>query len=111
MNAWCLLYELLFGSVSEVRWRDHMTKESVSTAIATLTALGDTFDGDSFDWQSVRRFQLLNHCATRGRPPSCGKILAHAKGQISAFRESIGVRLCVFKVGVTANPIRRYVSY
>ena len=43
--------------------------------------------------------------------PTCGKILAHAKKQIQAFREQVGLRVCVFKVGITCNPIQRFVSY
>lgn len=42
---------------------------------------------------------------------TCGKVLAHAKTQITAFRESVGFRLCVFKIGITSNPPLRYASY
>ena len=42
---------------------------------------------------------------------SCGKILAHAKEQVSLFREKVGVRLCCFKIGVTANPLTRFAHY
>lgn len=85
-----------------------------ATAISDLTALGETFDGENFDWGLVRKYQLLNHCirsAYERRTPTSGKILAHALSQITCFRETIGVRLCVFKVGVSSNPIIRYTSY
>lgn len=48
---------------------------------------------------------------TQGPRTSCGKILAHARKQVVAFREYIGINVCVFKIGVTANPERRIQSY
>ena len=45
------------------------------------------------------------------RKPSCGKILLHAKRQVTAFREFIGVQVCVFKIGVTADPAFRFRGY
>ncbi|CAE7691396.1 unnamed protein product [Symbiodinium sp. CCMP2456] len=44
-------------------------------------------------------------------PPTCGKILLRCKNHASAFREHMGVQLCVFKIGVTANVPRRYADY
>lgn len=44
-------------------------------------------------------------------PPTCGKILEFCKCQVSNFREKIGIRICVFKLGVTADPITRYKFY
>lgn len=44
-------------------------------------------------------------------PPTCGKILGFCKGKVSSFREKIGIRICVFKLGVTADPITRYKFY
>lgn len=43
--------------------------------------------------------------------PTCGKILEHSKNQVSAFREFLGVALCVFKIGVTATPFDRFQDY
>lgn len=82
-------------------------------AIADLKAYGEAFDGETFDWKSVRQYQLLNHCvrSKSGRPPTCGKVLAHARNQITAYRETMGVRICVFKVGITSNPLLRFASY
>ena len=31
--------------------------------------------------------------------------------KVDAFRNNMGLRVCVFKVGVTANPLTRYGSY
>ena len=40
-----------------------------------------------------------------------GKILAHARQKVSSFRERHGDGLCVFKIGVTANPAQRWELY
>lgn len=45
------------------------------------------------------------------RPPTCGRILEHCKDKVDNFRENMNVRLCVFKIGVTADPITRFESY
>lgn len=42
---------------------------------------------------------------------TAGKLLAHSKDKVTAFREKIGIRVCVFKIGATANPIARFPSY
>ena len=43
--------------------------------------------------------------------PTSGRILAHCKNQVSAFRENMGIHLTVFKVGVTADPTSRFLLY
>ncbi|CAE7258041.1 unnamed protein product, partial [Symbiodinium sp. CCMP2456] len=43
--------------------------------------------------------------------PTCGKILLRCKTHAAAFREHIGVQVCVFKIGVTANVPRRFSAY
>lgn len=42
---------------------------------------------------------------------TCGNILSFCKEKVTEFREKIGIRLCVFKLGVTSNPVRRYPGY
>ena len=56
---------------------------------------------------------LLNRCLPSGQAAkaTCGKILSHCREQTICFREKIGIRLCVFKIGVSANPITRYLDY
>lgn len=83
------------------------------TMIVALTASGAIFESEQFEWEAVRPYGLHNHCLKilPKKSLTCGKILAHAKAQITAFRESKGVRVCVFKIGVTSNPPRRFVSY
>ena len=81
--------------------------------VAALTRLGKTFDASTFDWRGVRQYNIRNCCVSlqAGRSMICGRILAHARNQITLFRESIGVRVCVFKIGMTSNPIQRYIPY
>lgn len=43
--------------------------------------------------------------------PTCGKVLLHAKYQVSGLRERIGISICVFKIGCTANPAQRWQAY
>lgn len=43
--------------------------------------------------------------------PTCGKLLAHCKDRVTVFRSKTGIRLCVFKVGVTADPTSRFKLY
>ena len=83
-----------------------VSEDSGDAVAALLSELGETFDSESsFDWQLVRPYGLLNHCVRPTRAvSSCGKLLAHARAQITAFRESVGVRVCVFNLGVTSNP-------
>ena len=81
--------------------------------LTELESFGHKFQAETFNWKLVRGYGLLNHCLA---PPkvgmaTCGKVLSHAKQQVTSFRETMGVQLCVFKVGVTANPILRFVSY
>ena len=55
---------------------------------------------------------MLNRCMKPGtRSPICGRILEHCKEKKSSFREAMGIRLCVFKIGVTTDPLTRYQSY
>ena len=42
---------------------------------------------------------------------TCGKTLLRCKNHVCAFREHIGVQVCVFKIGVTANVPRRFPAY
>lgn len=54
---------------------------------------------------------LLWKCLTIGERTTCGKILAHAKAQVTSLREGIGIRLCIFKIGITSNPSVRFDWY
>ena len=43
--------------------------------------------------------------------PTCGKILEHCMNKVTSFREKLGIRVAVFKVGVTADPVLRFNFY
>ena len=78
-----------------------------------LKALSASFDASTFDWSLTEKFGLLNRCMLEpknGRP-TCGKVLKWCMDKITTFREGMGIRVCVFKIGVTANPPQRYLSY
>ena len=67
---------------------------------------------ESGDWKKAQNLGLYNHCMPKnGSSPTCGKILSHCKSKVSAFREKIGIRVCVFKLGVTASPLTRFHMY
>ena len=43
--------------------------------------------------------------------PTCGKLLEHCIEKVTSFREKLGIKLTVFKVGVTADPSVRFSFY
>ena len=64
-------------------------------------------------WDVLLRHNIHNRTmkVLQPRKPTSGKILAHCKQQITAFREFLGLALCIFKIGVTANPLDRFEDY
>ena len=79
----------------------------------TLLHLGATFDAGSFDWDQVKGLGISNLCtrATASSSMTCGKILALATQRVVSFREKLGIKLCIFKIGVTSNPVTRFADY
>ena len=79
----------------------------------SLQHLADTFNAATFDWNVVKSLGIVNQCAKEPRSgqPTCGKILAWCKEPVTAFRESMGIRVCIFKLGITSNPLARYIDY
>ena len=63
----------------------------------------------------MKAFGLVNKCLQfEGKVSAnmtCGKILSHCLDKVGAFRHGMGLRVCVFKIGVTANPLARFGSY
>ena len=43
--------------------------------------------------------------------PTAGKVLRHCKQKCSLFRSELGGSVCVFKIGYTSNPLKRFASY
>lgn len=73
--------------------------------------LDEHFDVGSFDWDAVKPLGLLNKCMVNGDRRTSGKLLSFCKDKVTSFRSKVGIRLCVFKIGVTSNPVVRYKSY
>lgn len=80
--------------------------------LAMLDDLAADFDASTFDWEKVKPYGILSHCMRSGTSKiTCGKLLAHCMYKIDCFRSRMGIRLCVFKIGVTHNPLARWRSY
>lgn len=63
-------------------------------------------------WDELRHCLIYKHIPAKiTQFTTCGKILAHSRQKASAFRERHGSALCVFKIGVTANPAQRFIQY
>ena len=77
-----------------------------------LQDLARDFDAAAIPWAQLSSYGVLNRIMPRRQhKPTSGKILAYAKLQVSAFREHLGISVCVFKIGVTCNPVCRYLDY
>ena len=71
-----------------------------------------TVAGPSVSWETLERFDIANRTLKSHQlNPTCGKILTHCRAQVSAFRKSLGQELCIFKIGVTADPLVRFQDY
>ncbi len=64
----------------------------------------------SVPWELLHRCNLINR-TPRTTIKTAGKILLHARRQIMAFRETIGISICVFKIGVTGALPQRFLDY
>ena len=84
----------------------------MSKIVQQLSDQSAIFDASTYDWSRCQPLGVHNRCLRLDKKNlSCGKILAHAKEQVSALREKVGVRLCCFKIGVTSNPLARFPLY
>ena len=60
----------------------------------------------------LERCQIFNRVPKSTFPrPTSGRILLHARQQVSGLRERLGIGVCIFKIGVTANPVLRFKEY
>ena len=67
---------------------------------------------ETLDWQNAQSSGVYNHCLPRTFSlPTCGRLLAHCKDKVNAFREKMGVKLTIFKIGCTACPVTRFDMY
>lgn len=92
---------------------DIAVPQSRSSNPALLSEMGNLFNADDFDWKLAEPnglfLKALN--ARSCKKITAGKILLHARTRLTALREQIGIRLCIFKVGVTSNPPQRFSCY
>ena len=78
----------------------------------SLEDLAANVDPDRIPWHDVRSYGIVNRLMPlRAQRPCSGRILAYTTQQVHAFREKMGLQVCVFKIGVTGNPVSRYVQY
>ena len=83
------------------------------TSETCLLNLASSFTATKFDWNKVKDLGILNLCSQATVPPSmtCGRILSLTTQRVTSFRQKLGLQLCVFKVGVTSNPLYRFAKY
>ena len=63
-------------------------------------------------WRELRVFGLINQMHPEIGPRSTsGRILQHCKQMVTSFREAMGITLTCFKIGVTCNPVPRFLLY
>ena len=87
-------------------------KESPVLPRKCLEQLADDLNPIKIPWQDLREFGILNRIMKPRRPKaSAGVVLAYSKQQVVSFREHLRLSVCVFKIGVTANPICRFLDY
>ena len=63
------------------------------------------------DEQTLQALGIYDHSMKTVSNPTAGKILSHCKSKAICLREKIGIRLCIFKIGVTADPVSRFDMY
>ena len=80
--------------------------------MSRLEVLAIDFDPGAIPWKELQPWGVVNRIMKPRRPkPNAGAVLAYARQQIVSFRESMGLTVCVFKIGVTANPVCRFLDY
>lgn len=89
------------------------SKEVAKTSATELSEIGASFDANSFDWAKVKPHNLINKCMDPARfaKATAGKILTHCTDLVTSLRQRVGLRVCIFKVGVSSNPPQRFSSY
>ena len=87
-------------------------RENLLVDLESLSVLAENYDPSCIPWEKLRELGLRDRTMpARPRGHTCGKILAHAKQQVQALREQVGIKVCIFKIGVSSNPLARFLSY
>ena len=73
----------------------------------------DLLDPERYDWKTLNNLGIYNHCMIKTKvSPASGRILSHCMEKVVSFREKTGgIRLCIFKIGVTADLASRFQLY
>ena len=78
----------------------------------SLQELAVEFDAAVIPWPELQPLGVVNRIMKPRRPkPTAGAVLSYVRQQVVAFRESLGLTVCVFKIGVTMNPLCRFLDY
>ena len=107
---------ILFISFQSFLWLDAILSYMfVSKIISPKEALcknNDIYPGSVRpDAKKHEALGVVDHSMPMGSSATTGKLLSYCKSKITCFREKIGIRLCIFKIGVTANPVSRFEMY
>lgn len=80
--------------------------------VGALLSISETFKTESFQWDLVQSLGVVaRFMAQSAVKPTAGRLLTHCREQITCFREKIGLKVCIFKIGVSENPVFRFSSY
>ena len=62
-----------------------------------------------FPWDKVRRFNISVDLVGPGK--TCTEVINHCNEKFRSFREEMGGNVCIFKFGITTDPITRFHFY
>lgn len=86
-----------------------LAKETVANSIDDVPEKGiDTIDSE---WSRYRALGIVKKCMATCGKPTLAQLLTHTKKQITSLREEMGIRHCIFKIGVTSYPPRLFELY
>lgn len=85
---------------------------SKETIRRSTTENSEGVNADKCYWETAHALGIHDHSLKKTvSPPTCGKLLSHCCDRVDTFRSKIGLRLCIFKLGVTACPVTRWQLY
>ena len=106
------LYRTIIGVLFVICRMVHLPKDDIDYEPTVAPLRKASTNAPPVDWVRLRHVNILDRTMPPQVPaPTCGKILAYSKRQVVAFREHMGVEICVFKIGVTADPEERFLHY
>ena len=88
-----------------------VTSKDPKVLVPEQMALSEKFKTESCHWDMVQSYGILTRIGKGSTGVTAGKLLQHCIAQINDFCDHIGQQLCVFKIGVTSNPLCRFCAY